>query len=63
MPIITLLPPLTCSPAAWAVVTLLCIWTTAYVVIVSVALLHPRRSRRKEARKILDRRLLVPRAL
>ncbi|WP_328336977.1 hypothetical protein [Streptomyces violaceus] len=54
MPIITLFPPLTGTPAAWTVVTLLCIWTTVYVVIVGVALFHPRHSRRKEAREILD---------
>ncbi|SMQ14683.1 hypothetical protein SAMN06272771_0989 [Streptomyces sp. Ag82_O1-12] len=54
MPIITLLPPLTGTPAAWTVVTRLCIWTGVYVVIVGVALFHPRRSRRKEAREILD---------
>ncbi|MFD8972123.1 hypothetical protein [Streptomyces sp. NPDC059593] len=49
----------TVSPP-WAVFTALCIWITVYVVIVGIALLHPRRSRRKEARKILDCHLLVP---
>ncbi|MFI8912822.1 hypothetical protein ACIGW4_14560 [Streptomyces sp. NPDC053513] len=41
----------------------LVVWITVYVVIVGVALLHPRRSRRREARQILDCRLLVPRPL
>ncbi|MER7050607.1 hypothetical protein [Streptomyces jumonjinensis] len=62
MPTITLLPPLTGNPA-WAVITLLCVWITVYVVIVAVALFHPRRSRRKEARKILDCHLPIPRTL
>ncbi|MFJ2211710.1 hypothetical protein ACIQVO_03360 [Streptomyces sp. NPDC101062] len=57
----SLLP--TTSPLPWALITALCIWITVYVVIVGVALLHPRRSRRKEARKILDCHLFVPRAL
>ncbi|MEV3870630.1 TauD/TfdA family dioxygenase [Streptomyces sp. NPDC049906] len=39
------------------------IWITVYVVIVGVALLHPRRSRRREAREILDCHLPVPRTL
>ncbi|MFF7408162.1 hypothetical protein [Streptomyces lydicus] len=39
------------------------VYTTRGCFLVSVALFHPRRSRRKEARKILDCRLLIPRAL
>ncbi|MFG2402718.1 hypothetical protein ACGFR8_00025 [Streptomyces brevispora] len=39
------------------------IWITVYVVIVGVALAHPRRSRRVEARKILDCQFLALRAL
>ncbi|WP_228386336.1 hypothetical protein, partial [Streptomyces katsurahamanus] len=48
------------QPPPWALITALCIWITVYVVIVGVALLHPRRSRRNEARKILDCHLLAP---
>ncbi|MFD4998549.1 hypothetical protein [Streptomyces buecherae] len=57
----TLLP--TTGPLPWALITVLCIWITVYVVIVSVALCHPRCSRRREARKILDCHLPVLRAL
>ncbi|MGW3012678.1 hypothetical protein ACWC9R_28115 [Streptomyces sp. NPDC001219] len=53
----------TTGPLPWALITALHIWITVYVVIVGVALLHPRRSRRKEARKILDCHFLVPRPL
>ncbi|WP_439811679.1 hypothetical protein [Streptomyces sp. P9-2] len=49
----------TTGPLPWALITALYIWITVYVV-VSVALLHPGCSRRKEARKILDCHLLVP---
>ncbi|WP_103510065.1 hypothetical protein [Streptomyces sp. SM13] len=48
------------GPLPWALIAALYIWITVYVVIVGVALLHPRRSRRKEARKILDCHLPVP---
>ncbi|MGW6454898.1 hypothetical protein ACWF94_03075 [Streptomyces sp. NPDC055078] len=48
----TLLP--TTGLLSWALITALCIWITVFVVIVGVALLHPRRSRRREARKLLD---------
>lgn len=54
MPVTALFSPLTGSPAACAVAMLLCIWATAHVVIVGVALFHPRRSRREEARESLD---------
>ncbi|MEW1547843.1 hypothetical protein [Streptomyces tsukubensis] len=57
----TLLP--TTGPLASALITALYIWITVYVVIVGVALLHPRRSRRREAREILDCHLPVPRTL
>ncbi|MFJ6011302.1 hypothetical protein [Streptomyces sp. NPDC092952] len=53
----------TTGPLPWALFTALYVWITVYVVIVSVALLHPRHSRRKEARKILDCHLLAPRLL
>lgn len=53
----------TTGPLPWALITALYIWITVYVVIVGVALLDPRRSRRKEARMILDCYLLVPRTL
>lgn len=52
---------LTTGPLLWVPITVLHIWITVYVVIVGVALLHPRRSRRREARQILDCHLLVPR--
>ncbi|MCS0637414.1 hypothetical protein NX801_17435 [Streptomyces sp. LP05-1] len=42
------------GPLPWALITALCIWITVYIVIVGVALFHPRRARRREARKILD---------
>ncbi|MEV3871631.1 hypothetical protein [Streptomyces sp. NPDC049906] len=51
----------TTDPLPWALIAALCIWITVYVVIVGVALLHPRRSRRKEARKILGCHSLAPR--
>ncbi|MHC3463717.1 hypothetical protein [Streptomyces flavovirens] len=47
----------------WVLITVLHIWITVYVVIVGVALLHPRRSRRREARQILNCHLPVPRSL
>ncbi|MET8165712.1 hypothetical protein [Streptomyces sp. NPDC005329] len=50
----------TTGPLSWALITALYIWITVYVVIVSVALFHSGRSRRKEARKILDCHLLLP---
>lgn len=53
----------TTGPLLWALITVLCIRITAHVVIAVVALLHPRRSRRREARKILDCHLPVPRPL
>ncbi|MFE1749210.1 hypothetical protein ACFW88_01415 [Streptomyces anandii] len=53
----------TTGPLPWALITTLYIWITVHVVIVGVALLHPRRSRRKEACEILDRHNLAPRAL
>ncbi|MFJ1589140.1 hypothetical protein ACIOD0_02645 [Kitasatospora albolonga] len=51
------------SPLPWVLISALCIWITVYVVIVGVALFHPRRSRRKEARKILDCHFFASRAL
>ncbi|MFD5325368.1 hypothetical protein [Streptomyces sp. NPDC127092] len=57
----SLLP--TTVPLPGVLFTALFIWITVYVVIVGIALLHPRRSRRKEARRILDCHLLVPWAL
>lgn len=53
----------TTGPLLWALITVLYVWITVYVVIVGVALLHPRRSRRREARQILDCHLPVPRPL
>ncbi|MDG9725258.1 MULTISPECIES: hypothetical protein [unclassified Streptomyces] len=53
----------TTGPLLWGLITVLHIWITVYVVIVRVALLHPRRSRRREARQILDCHLLVLRPL
>ncbi|MFD9306018.1 hypothetical protein ACFWCB_25765 [Streptomyces sp. NPDC060048] len=55
---IHLLP--TTGPLPWALITVLYIWITVYVVIVGVALIHPRRFRRKEAREILGCHLLAP---
>ncbi|MYR76383.1 MULTISPECIES: hypothetical protein [unclassified Streptomyces] len=55
---LTALLPAT-GPLLWVLITVLLIWITVYVVIVGVALLHPRRSRRREARQILDCHLLV----
>ncbi|MEU3597212.1 hypothetical protein ABZ714_00525 [Streptomyces sp. NPDC006798] len=57
----TLLP--TTGPLPWALITALYIWITVYVVIVGVALLHPRRARRREAREILDCHFPLPRTL
>ncbi|BAG20121.1 MULTISPECIES: hypothetical protein [Streptomyces] len=51
------------GPLLWVLITVLCVRITVHVVIVVVALLHPRRSRRREARQILDCHLPVPRAL
>ncbi|MYQ70338.1 hypothetical protein GTY78_04605 [Streptomyces sp. SID4934] len=51
------------GPLLWVLITVLLIWITVYVVIVGVALLHPRRSRRWEARQILDCHLLILRPL
>lgn len=51
------------GPLPWALITALYIWIIVYVVIVGVALLDPRRSRRKDARKILACHILVPRTL
>lgn len=51
------------GPLLWVLITVLLIWITVYVVIVGVALLHPRRTRRREARQILDCHLLVIRPL
>ncbi|MGW3586394.1 hypothetical protein ACWDM8_34295 [Streptomyces rubiginosohelvolus] len=53
----------TTGPLLWVLITVLHIWITVYVVTVGVALLHPRRSRRREARQILDCHLLVLRPL
>ncbi|MFK4868491.1 hypothetical protein ACI3K4_25120 [Streptomyces sp. CSMPJR101] len=50
----------TTGPLSWAPITALYIWITVYVVVVGVALFHPGRSRRKEARQVLDCHLLVP---
>ncbi|MFE3485118.1 MULTISPECIES: hypothetical protein [Streptomyces] len=47
----------------WGLITVLHIWITVYVVIVGVALLHRRRSRRREARQILNCHLLILRPL
>lgn len=57
----SLLP--TTGPLPCALITALYVWITVYVVIVGVALAHPRRSRRVEARKILDCHFLAPRTL
>ncbi|MEY7974834.1 hypothetical protein ACMZ5E_12605 [Streptomyces rhizosphaericola] len=59
---LTALLPVT-GPLLWVLITVLLIWITVYVVIVGVALLHPRRTRRREARQILDCHLLVIRPL
>ncbi|MCG7523068.1 hypothetical protein MHW47_01185 [Streptomyces sp. OfavH-34-F] len=59
---LTVLLPAT-GPLLCVLITVLLIWITVYVVIVGVALLHPRRSRRREARQILDCHLLVLRLL
>ncbi|KIX80012.1 hypothetical protein [Streptomyces koyangensis] len=59
---LTALLPAT-GPLLWVLITVLLIWITVNVVIVGVALLHPRRSRRREARQILGCRLLVLRPL
>ncbi|MET8844860.1 hypothetical protein ACFVSX_28670 [Streptomyces rubiginosohelvolus] len=53
----------TTGPLLWGLITVLHIWITVYVVIVGVALLHPRRSRRREARQILNCHLLILRPL
>lgn len=53
----------TTGPLLWVLITVLHIWITVYVVIVGVALLHPRRSRRREARPILNCHLLILRPL
>ncbi|GHE98305.1 hypothetical protein E5082_24920 [Streptomyces griseoluteus] len=53
----------TTGPLLWVLIAVLHIWITVYIVIVGVALLHPRRSRRREARQILDCHLLVLRPL
>ncbi|MFJ3844868.1 hypothetical protein ACIPV3_12445 [Streptomyces albidoflavus] len=53
----------TTGPLLWVLILVLHIWITVYVVIVGVALLHPRRSRRREARQILNCHLLILRPL
>ncbi|MER8265697.1 hypothetical protein ABT007_16050 [Streptomyces griseus] len=53
----------TTGPLLWGLITVLHIWITVYVVIVGVALLHRRRSRRREARQILNCHLLILRPL
>ncbi|MFJ4879427.1 hypothetical protein ACIP93_30080 [Streptomyces sp. NPDC088745] len=53
----------TTGPLLWVLIPVLHIWITVYVVIVGVALLHPRRSRRREARQILNCHLLIFRPL
>ncbi|KUL65201.1 hypothetical protein AB0F32_30720 [Streptomyces albidoflavus] len=53
----------TTGPLLWGLITVLHIWITVHVVIVGVALLHPRRSRRREARQILNCHLLILRPL
>ncbi|MEW2546238.1 hypothetical protein AB0910_10765 [Streptomyces sp. NPDC047002] len=53
----------TTGPLLWVLITILHIWITVYVVIVGVALLHPRSSRRREARQILGCHLLILRPL
>ncbi|MGW9343553.1 hypothetical protein ACWGR3_18500 [Streptomyces albidoflavus] len=59
---LTALLPAT-GPLLWVLITVLLTWITVYVAIVGVALLHPRRTRRREARQILDCHLLVIRPL
>ncbi|PWS51330.1 hypothetical protein DLE01_13150 [Streptomyces sp. FT05W] len=54
----SLLP--TTGPLPCALITALYIWITVYVVIVGVALAHPRRA---EARRILDCHVLALRTL
>ncbi|MFD6529768.1 hypothetical protein [Streptomyces sp. NPDC060184] len=53
----------TTGPLPWALIGALYIRITVHVVLVGVALLHPRPSRRREARTVLGCRFLVPRAL
>ncbi|MFJ1957787.1 hypothetical protein ACIOGT_32420 [Streptomyces microflavus] len=53
----------TTGPLLWVLITVPYIWITVYVVIVGVALLHPRRSRRREARQILNCHLHILRPL